>query len=89
MGFYAKLFILSDLINIEPIFALIAILCSIISCIKYLNIIQISNFNINNFNKMIQIEINPFISYKISIITLLIILSILKPIYLISLISYI
>jgi NADH:ubiquinone oxidoreductase subunit 4 (subunit M) len=88
MGFYAKFFILSDLINIEPIFALIVILCSIISCVKYLNIIQLSNFNINNNNKMIKIEINPILSFFISILTLLILFSILKPIYLISLISY-
>ena len=80
MGFYAKYFILSDLMNIEPIFALIAIGCSIVSCVKYLNIIQISNFNINNNNSMIKIEINLIISYMIAILTKLTLLSILKPI---------
>lgn len=89
MGFYAKYFILSDLMNIEPVFALIAIGCSIISCVKYLNIIQISNFNINNNNSMIKVEINVVISYIISILTMLTILSILKPIYLITILSYI
>ena len=89
MGFYAKYFILSDLMNIEPVFALIAIGCSIISCVKYLNIIQISNFNINNNNNMIKVEINPIISYIIAILTMLTLLSILKPIYLLTILSYI
>lgn len=69
---------------------LLIIITSIISCSKYLNIIQITSFNPIKLNHISQsnISINPMISNIIAILTMFIILSFLKPIYLISLFTY-
>lgn len=54
--------------------AIIVIIASVISCVRYLNIIQLSNFYFNPIRKNIidisRVEINSTISYIISIITI-------------------
>lgn len=90
LGFYAKFFIISSLSTTNLIITFIAIITSIISCARYLNIIQLSNFYFSPWNKShkINITISNVISYIISIITILLIFGIMKPIYLISLLIY-
>lgn len=83
-GFYAKLFVISNLTVTNFTISIIAILTSVISCVRYLNLIQLSNFYMNPYHLGLNIEINVIISYIISIITILQLLSILKPIYLLS-----
>lgn len=79
---------------------IIAIIASVISCVRYLNMIQQSNFyfypkswrinlTTNNINGQGEIiNNNSSISYIISIITMLLIFAILKPVYLLSLFTY-
>nr|NP_150358.1 orf86 [Rhizophydium sp. 136]AAK84288.1 orf86 [Rhizophydium sp. 136] len=82
---------------------MIIIITSIISCAKYLNIIQLSNFYFNSalissypiinssrigFNsKSTDLVVSTSVSYIISFITIFLIFAILKPIYLISIIG--
>jgi NADH:ubiquinone oxidoreductase subunit 2 (subunit N) len=48
LGFYAKLFVIAALANTAHFaLAIITIICSVISCVRYLNIIQISNMKMN------------------------------------------
>ena len=48
LGFYAKLFVIAALANNAHFaLAIITIICSVISCVRYLNIIQISNMKMN------------------------------------------
>ena len=70
LGFYAKLFVISDLTLTNFTISIIAIITSVISCVRYLNIIQLSNFYMNPKSLAFNIEINSIISYIISIITL-------------------
>ena len=84
LGFYAKLFIISSLTNTAHFtLAIFTIFCSVISCLRYLNIIQISNMkkspNLKYFKSIIDIK-----SYIISLGTIFITLAFLNPIYLIS-----
>ena len=88
LGFYAKFFVLSSLSTTSLILTFIAIITSIISCARYLNIIQLSNFYFNISQEIKILPING-LSYIISISTTLLILGIMKPIYLISLLVYI
>ena len=64
LGFYAKLFIISSLVNTANFYlALLVIICSVISCLRYLNVIQISNMKMSNtlnINKSI-IDIKSYI----------------------------
>lgn len=83
-GFYAKFFVISNLTINNLTISLIAIATSVISCVRYLNIIQLSNFYMNPYNLGLNISINSIISYIISIITIFQLLAILKPIYLLS-----
>lgn len=82
LGFFAKLFVLNSLTNTNIIISIIAIITSVISCVRYLNLIQISNFEhsnvINNYN------IPSFIAYSLSFLTLFICLAFISPIYLLS-----
>jgi len=65
------------------------IITSIISCGRYLNIIQINNFYHNSYsNSKSSYSINPTISYIISILTIFKCLIILKPINIISKLAY-
>lgn len=48
LGFYAKLFVIASLANTAHFgLAIFTIICSVISCLRYLNIIQISNMKMN------------------------------------------
>lgn len=71
LGFYAKLFVISDLTFTNFYISIIAIITSVISCVRYLNIIQLSNFYMNPKSLADnKIVLNSIISYIISIITL-------------------
>lgn len=70
--------------------AIQAIVTSVISCVRYLSIIQISNFYFNPLGIAFKsVKINEFKSYSISIITIFQVFSILKPIYLLSILAYV
>ena len=86
LGFYAKLFVLHSLSVANISIAILAIICSVISCLRYLNIIQISNKKKENvINKLkINLEINNYRASIIAIFTVFLTLSFLSPIYLIS-----
>ena len=48
LGFYAKLFVIASLANTANFsLAIFTILCSVIGCLRYLNIIQMSNMKMN------------------------------------------
>ena len=48
LGFYAKLFVIAALANTTHFaLAIFTILCSVVGCVRYLNIIQISNMKMN------------------------------------------
>ena len=93
LGFYAKLFVIAALANTAHFaLAIITIICSVISCVRYLNIIQISNMKMNgligsankgSYAKPIDIK-----SYIIAVGTGILTFSFLNPIYLISTISW-
>ena len=74
LGFYAKLFIINSIGYTNIYIAILAIITSVISCVRYLNIIQISNYKFNNIvpmaNNTLLIQLNPLPSYIISIFTL-------------------
>ena len=74
LGFYAKLFIINSIAYTNIYIAILAIITSVISCVRYLNIIQISNFKFNNIVPMahntLLIQFNTIPSYIISIFTL-------------------
>jgi len=100
LGFYGK-FLIINALSIHDLSSslsfssftliLIIIITSIISCSKYLNIIQLTSFN---FNPLLKINVNqislmnPLLASLISILTMFILLSFLKPIYLISIFTY-
>ncbi len=74
--------------------AILAVITSVISCVRYLNIIQISNFKKKNminplsYKAEILIKKDTGKSYLISLLTILMTLSFINPVYLISTISY-
>ena len=74
LGFYAKLFIINSIAYTNIYIAILAIITSVISCVRYLNIIQITNFKFNNIVPMghntLLIKLNPLSSYIISLFTL-------------------
>jgi NADH:ubiquinone oxidoreductase subunit 2 (subunit N) len=74
LGFYAKLYIINSIAYTNIYVAILAIITSVISCVRYLNIIQISNFKFNNIvpmaNNRLLIQFSPLTSYIISIFTL-------------------
>jgi len=87
LGFYAKLFIIASLANTANyMLAIFIIICSVISCLRYLNLIQMSSKKMNGLinNKLYNKSIYDIKSYIISIGTLFLTLSFLNPIYLIS-----
>lgn len=87
LGFYAKFFIIASLANTNNLFlAIFIIICSVISCLRYLNIIQISNFKFNG-TKYSNAK-NDLKSYIIAILTCFLTFSFLNPIYFISTLSY-
>jgi NADH:ubiquinone oxidoreductase subunit 2 (subunit N) len=69
--------------------AIIAVLTSVIGCVRYLNIIQISNFKLNNLSTSKEIRTDSISSYIIAIFTTFLSLSFIKPIYLVSKLSFI
>ena len=88
LGFYAKLYVIGSLANTGMNYAAIfIILCSVIGCVRYLNIVQISNMKKNNLITKNYTSISPSISYIIALGTIFITLSFLSPIYIISTIS--
>jgi NADH:ubiquinone oxidoreductase subunit 2 (subunit N) len=74
LGFYAKLFIINSIGYTNIYIAILAIITSVISSVRYLNMIQISNYKFNNIVPMAKnrllIEKNAIPSYIISILTL-------------------
>jgi NADH:ubiquinone oxidoreductase subunit 2 (subunit N) len=81
LGFYAKLFVLHSLSATNISLTIIAVLCSVISCLRYLNLIQISNkkknhiITLNRPGNPIISKINSSQSYIIAILTIFITLS--------------
>ena len=96
LGFYAKLFVIAALADTTHFYlAIFTILCSVVGCVRYLNIIQISNMKMNGLigsanykagsKKRVKAHIK---SYIIAVGTGVIALSFLNPIYLISSMSW-
>ena len=81
LGFYAKLFVLHSLSTTNISLTFLAVFCSVISCLRYLNLIQISNMKMNHIISLIRpgnpinIHISSTQSYIISILTIFITLS--------------
>nr|YP_203317.1 NADH dehydrogenase subunit 2 [Zancudomyces culisetae]AAW49484.1 NADH dehydrogenase subunit 2 [Zancudomyces culisetae] len=72
LGFYSKYFILLDSFNLEYYFiTFISLLCSVISCVYYLRIIKIINFDDNIYMNYKSIHLNETISIVISFFTFL------------------
>jgi NADH:ubiquinone oxidoreductase subunit 2 (subunit N) len=92
LGFYAKLFVINGIAYSNIYIAILAIITSVISCVRYLNIIQITNFKFTNFvyvpSNTLIFRLEPIQSYIITIITMFLTLSFISPIYLIGIISY-
>lgn len=86
LGFFAKLFVINSLAYTNIYIAILAILTSVISCVRYLNIIQISNFEHTDLS--ININIPTYVAYSLSIITLFISFAFVSPIYLVSIITH-
>ena len=63
---------------------LLIIITSVISCARYLNIIQINLFHFSSYSNNINLSVNPTTSYIISILTIFLIVFIFKPLSLIS-----
>ena len=96
LGFYAKLFVIASLASTANFsLAIFTIFCSVISCLRYLNLIQISNMKMNGlyikdlnaYEERILIESYPH-SYIIALGTGILTFSFLNPIYIISTISW-
>jgi len=95
LGFYSKLFVINALSYQNIYIAILAVIASVISCVKYLYLIQITSFSLPSLyynnkpssNKDADKNIN-ISSNVISIITILISLSFIKPVYLLSNITY-
>lgn len=101
LGFYAKLFIINSISYSNLFIALLAVITSVISSVRYLNKIQISNFEKKNklhplnsrsawvTHQVKKPEKDTKRSYIVSVFTLILTKSFINPIYLISTISYI
>ena len=93
LGFYAKLFVINSLSAANVYLAIQAIVCSVISCVRYLNIIQVSSkkkgniIALNRKGAPIKIKINSIKASIISILTFILTFSFINPIYIISTIS--
>ena len=94
LGFYAKVFVIHSLSYSNLTIAILAILCSVISCVRYLSLIQVSNFKMFSSSSNLTVASAPLVhidsikSYILSFFTIFLSLSFLSPIYLMSTISY-
>lgn len=101
LGFYAKLFIINSIAYSNLFIALLAVITSVISSVRYLNKIKVSNFEKKNKLQPLNSRsawVHPQVkkpekdtkrSYIVSVLTLILTKSFINPIYLISTISYI
>lgn len=85
LGFFSKLFVINSLVYSNIYIAILAIMLSVVSCVRYLNLVQLSSFkNVSGPLRGSVLKIDSIRSYLLSILTLLLTLSFLQPVYLIS-----